>query len=366
MAAGLALAACKQNKSAWSDKRTSAAAALPAQSAKELDMPLAQIDDVVITLGDFQERLNRQSPYVRARYTSLEQKKEFLDNLVRFEVMAKEALRRGFDKDPEVVRTMKQVMIQKLIAEEFDQKVTAANITEAEMLAYYNANQAEFVQPEEVRASAIVLNNRPQAERVATEAQGELGKTNKAFRDLVLKYAQDEDTKLRGGDLRYFGRDAVDIAKPVIEAGFALQQVGDVSGVVDGGNGKFYVLKLTGRKKAMTKTFEDAKGMIRNKLFRDKRVAVQEQFLAGLRAKTNVVVDEASLAKVRIMTGTGPAADDGHGHASPGGRPNGAALPNGAGLGATPPAPNGAALAPAAGGTAPSVPPATATDPNQP
>lgn len=366
MAAGLALAACKQNKSAWSDKRTSAAAALPAQSAKELDIPLAQIDDVVITLGDFQERLNRQSPYVRARYTSLEQKKEFLDNLVRFEVMAKEALRRGFDKDPEVVRTMKQVMIQKLIAEEFDQKVTAANITEAEMLAYYNANQAEFVQPEEVRASAIVLNNRPQAERVATEAQGELGKTNKAFRDLVLKYAQDEDTKLRGGDLRYFGRDAVDIPKPVIEAGFALQQVGDVSGVVDGGNNKFYVLKLTGRKKAMTKSFDDAKGMIRNKLFRDKRVAVQEQFLAGLRAKTNVVVDEASLAKVRIMTGTGPAADDGHGHTSPGGAPNGAALPNGAGLGATPQAPNGAALAPAAGGTAPSVPPATATDPNQP
>ena len=63
----------------------------PPQSAEEMKAPLAKIDDVTITLGEFQERINRQSPYIRARYTSLEQKKEFLDSLVRFEVLAKEA-----------------------------------------------------------------------------------------------------------------------------------------------------------------------------------------------------------------------------------------------------------------------------------
>src|SRR5262245_17686872 len=84
------------------------------------DMVLAKVDDVVITVGELQERLNRMSPYVRARYTSLEQKKEFLDSLIRFEVLAKEAQRRGFDQDPEVIRSMKQVMIQKLMKDEFE------------------------------------------------------------------------------------------------------------------------------------------------------------------------------------------------------------------------------------------------------
>ena len=97
----------------------------PPQNAEELKAPLAKIDDVTITLGEFEERINRQSPYIRARYTSLEQKKEFLDSLVRFEILAKEAYKRGLDKDPEVVRTMKQVMIQKLMRDEFDAKVTA-------------------------------------------------------------------------------------------------------------------------------------------------------------------------------------------------------------------------------------------------
>src|SRR5688572_10560872 len=102
--------------------------AAPGQAAGDLAIPLAKVDDVVITVGELQERINRQSPYIRNRYTSLEQKKEFLDSLIRFEVLAKEAQRRGFDQDPEVIRTMKQVMIQKLMKDEFEVKVTPDSI----------------------------------------------------------------------------------------------------------------------------------------------------------------------------------------------------------------------------------------------
>ena len=292
------------------------AGAAPPQSVEELKTPLAKIDDVTITLGEFQERINRQSPYIRARYTSLEQKKEFLDSLVRFEVLAKEAYRRGLDKDPEVVRTMKQVMIQKLMRDEFDAKVTANDVAdtvpEADMKAYYDANLAEYVKPEEVRASAIILKNKAQAERVAIEARGDAGKTNKGFRDLVMKYSSDEDTKLRGGDLRYFDAANKDLPAAVVKAAFELVNTGDVSTAVDAGNGTFYVLKQTGRRKSMTKSFDDAKPAIRNKLFRESRLKAQKDFVEGLKASTKVEINEANLAKVRIDTSN--AVDDGHGH----------------------------------------------------
>ena len=287
----------------------------PPQSAEELKAPLAKIDDVTITLGEFQERINRQSPYIRARYTSLEQKKEFLDSLIRFEILAKEAYKRGMDKDPEVVRTMKQVMIQKLMRDEFDAKVTADTISDDEMKKYYDANVAEYVKPEEVRASAIILKNKAQADRVVLEAKGEPGKTNKGFRDLVTKYTADEDTKLRGGDLRYFSLGDLaskEVPAAVARAGFGLVNTGDVSGVVDAGNGSFYILKQTGRRKSMTKTFEDAKAQIRNKLFRDKRLQAQKDFVDNLRAKAQIEVNDANLAKVRVDTSS--AVDDGKGH----------------------------------------------------
>jgi peptidyl-prolyl cis-trans isomerase C len=318
-AIALAVGACDSEDKSKPKKRSDRADQpnAPAQSQEELNTVLARVDDVVITLGEFQTQLNRQSPYIRARYASLEQKKEFLDSLIKFEVLAKEALRRGFDKDPEVVRTMKQVMIQKLMKDEFEQKVTPDAVTDAEMMAYYEANKAEYVKPEEIRASAIVVKSKGQATRIATEAKGDAGRTNKGFRDLVTKYSTDEEGKLRGGDLRYFSRDHKDLPKPVVDAAFALVQTGDVSGPIDAGNGTWYVLKQTGRRKSMTRSFDDAKPQIRNKLYRDKRVEAQNAFVGGLRAKAKIEVVEDALKKVRIDTSTKTPEDEAH-PASPG------------------------------------------------
>jgi len=230
----LAVFACQKNEDAPTPAKQAPAPGAPTtppQSAEEMKAVLAKIDDVNITLGEFSERINRQSPYIRARYTSLEQKREFLDGLIRFEVLAKEAYRRGLDKDPEVVRTMKQVMIQKLMRDEFDAKVTADTVSDDEMKKYYDANISEYKKPDEVRASAIILKNKAQADRVLLEARGEAGKTNKGFRDLVTKYSSDEETKLRGGDLRYFDDTTKEVPAAVIKAGFALANTGDVSPV---------------------------------------------------------------------------------------------------------------------------------------
>ncbi|MEO7729710.1 MAG: peptidyl-prolyl cis-trans isomerase, partial [Kofleriaceae bacterium] len=202
-------------------------------------------------------------------------------------------------------------MIQKLMRDKFDAEITAESVADPDMKAYYDANVAEYVKPEEVRVSAIIIKNRAQATRAAAEARGEAGKTNKGFRDLVNRYSQDEDSKLRGGDLRYFDAATKEVPAPVVKAAFALLNTGDVSPMVDAGNGTWYVLKQTGRRKAMTKSFEDAKPAIRNKLFRDKRMTAQKSFVDGLKSSAKIEINDANLAKVRIDLSQ--ATDDGHG-----------------------------------------------------
>src|SRR5262249_29015476 len=144
-----ALAACKSAKEPAEVKAAAPAAGklppgLPGQSDADLAEPVATIDGQTITVAEFQDRINKQSPYVRARYTSLEQKKEFLDTLIRFEVLAKEAQKRGYDQDPEVVRTMKQVMIQKLLKEEFETKLKPEDIPDDELKKFYDAHQSDY------------------------------------------------------------------------------------------------------------------------------------------------------------------------------------------------------------------------------
>jgi peptidyl-prolyl cis-trans isomerase C len=298
-----------------------AGSAVPAQSEKELGEVLAEIDGVTITVGDFQDRINKQSPYIRARYTSLERKKEFLDNLVRFEVLAREAQKRGYDQDPEVVRTMKQVMIQKLMREEFETRVKPEDVTEAEMRKFYQDHFTDYNKPEEVRVSAIRIKDRKLAEKVAAEAKGPKGRDNKGFRDLVAAHSEDELSKIRGGDLRYFPADSADVPAAVAKAAFALAKTGDVAGPIETPDG-FYVIKQTGRRKALSKSFDDVKRQIQNRLYRDKRTQAMEDFVGGLRKQAAIKIHEDRLARVRVDV-TGGAEAGGHGgHLPPGGDPH--------------------------------------------
>ena len=284
------------------------------QKPEDLAETLAKVDDVVISVGEFQDRINKQSPYVRARYTSLERKKEFLDNLVRFEVLAKEAERRGLTKDAEVVRTMKQVMIQKLLKDEFD-KLTLKDITDDTCKTYFDGHKDEFNQAEEARVSLILVKDAATAKKVMADARIK-GVDNAGYRSLVAQYSLDQATKERGGDLRYFNAASKEVPKEIVETAFKMQNVGDNSEPVKTAQG-VALLKLTGKRKALNRAFDEVKEQIRNKLYREKRQDSMETYVKKLREKAQIKIDEVKLAKVQIE-GAGPGSFPGPGLPPPG------------------------------------------------
>jgi peptidyl-prolyl cis-trans isomerase C len=310
--AALALAAtigaCKGSKSETAAPEATASqptakqpTGLPGQPEADLATVVATVDGRPITVAELQDRLNKQSPYVRARYTSLEQKKEFLDQYIRFESMAAEAQKRGFDKDPEVVRTMKQVMIQRFVREEFESRFKPDDITDDEAKKSYDEHIAEYNKPEEVRVSAIIVKDKGKAQKAVAEAKLPANTDNKAFRDLVTKYSEDEETKTRGGDLRFFAAEAKTLPPEVVKAAFELKSTGEVSPAIATASG-FYVLKQTGSRKAVSKSFDDVKQQIKNKLLRDKKQKAMQDFEVELKSKAKVEVHEEALAKVRVDT----------------------------------------------------------------
>ena len=212
---------------------------------------------------------------------------------------------------------MKQVMIQKLMKDEFENKIKPEDISDDEMQKFYNEHEAEYNKAEEVRVSAIVLGSKASADQVAKSALGAQGKTNKGFRELVAAHSIDEDTKIRGGDLRYFTATTTDIPKSVVAAAFSQGKTGDVTGPVEA-NGKFYIMKQTGKRKAVKKTFEDVKRQIQNRIYRDKRTESQKTFIDTLKNNAKIVIHDDSLGKVRIDTST-KSATPGHGR-SPSGK----------------------------------------------
>jgi peptidyl-prolyl cis-trans isomerase C len=284
-----------------------------ASSAGNVDTSdaVAKIDDTVITVADLQDKLNKQSPFIRSRYTTVDKKKEFLESQIKFEVMAKEAQRRGYDKDPEVVRVMKQQMISKFLQKDFESKLRVEDVPDADVEKYYSTHTDEFNQKDQVRVSQILVKDKAKADKVAAELRAlpkvPAGGDQKPFRDLVTKYSEDEDSKVRGGDLMFMDKDSPQFPKPVIEAAFALKEVGDVSAPVKTERG-YHILKLMQKRPGFNRPLAEVKRQIQQRLFRDIRTKALDDFQAEMRKKTTVEVYEANLGKVVIDTSGADAA----------------------------------------------------------
>jgi peptidyl-prolyl cis-trans isomerase C len=286
----------------------------PAQTG-ELGQPVARIDDTVITLGEVQDRINKQAPFVRARYTSPEKKKEFVDNLIRIEVMAKEAEKRGYDKDPEVIRVMKQQMISKFLQKDFESKLRVEDVPDADVEKYYKDHPEEFNKKDEVRVSEILVKEKPKADKAYAEAKAQpktAGADQKGFRDLVTKYSEDEDSKPRGGDLTFFDKDATTYPKAIVDASFKLAEVGDVSPPVKTDKG-WAVLKLTQKRPGFNRPLAEVKHQIQQRLFRDTRTKALDAFIADLKKQTTIEYHDENLGKVVIENGVAGAGMPGGG-----------------------------------------------------
>ncbi|HEY0711722.1 MAG TPA: peptidyl-prolyl cis-trans isomerase, partial [Polyangia bacterium] len=132
---------------------------------------VARIDGQPITRADLDKRLADRSAFVRARYTAPEKRRELLDSVVRFEVLAREAEKRGYDRDPEVLRYRKQRAIERMLANDVDAKLAAAPVTREELEAFYSRHTDDFRQPEAVRVDQIFVVDARKAEAVAAAAK---------------------------------------------------------------------------------------------------------------------------------------------------------------------------------------------------
>jgi peptidyl-prolyl cis-trans isomerase C len=259
---------------------------------------LATVGDRTITVGELADRLASQSPYLRARFESPERRKEFLDNLIRYELLIYEAKRRGYADKPEITRARRNAMIQQLVKMEVDEPLETSEISDADVKAIYDADPLEFNRPANLRASDILTKNRAEAKALLAEAKAS---NLSGFRKLARERSEDEKTSGDGGDLGFFESTGEgDPPSAIRKAVFSLSKVGDVyPELIKEGDG-YHIVMLTGRRAAVTRTYEQAKRAIRHKLVRERKDAAMEALTERLRKEIDVEVDYDALNRVEV------------------------------------------------------------------
>ncbi len=167
--------------------------------------PVATIGSRTLTLGELEAKLERQPEPVRLQYGTVAKRREFLLNWVQAEVLADEAVRQGFDKDPEVLETLRGQLVRRFLEEAVVDKVKLEDVTPDEVKAYYDANLRLYQRPASVEVRHLLVADEAKARKLRDEiiAAGANvpAKIVGFWQDYVGRHSEDASTRERLGSL---------------------------------------------------------------------------------------------------------------------------------------------------------------------
>lgn len=168
----------------------------------------------------------------------------------------------------------------------------SAQVSDAEVHAFYEENPDKMRRPESVRARHLLVavakdasDKDRQAARKKIERLLAQAKKGADFAELARKHSQDASAA-RGGDLGFFPRGA--LVPPFEAAAFALKP-GGLSGVVETPFG-FHIIKLEERRAEALVPEAEVSGQIRDYLLRVKRARILQDRIGELREAAKIEI----------------------------------------------------------------------------
>lgn len=268
---------------------------------------VARVGDETITAAEFAEEMVRRGGGRRGQYTSSDQRRALLAEMIRERLVIAEARRLGLEQSREVQEALRRLLITQLSREKLQPMLEQVTVTDAEVEAEFRANRDLYRTPERLRG-AIVQFDKPSpapAEkldelRAKVEALREqaldLGPDVAGFGEIARSHSTDRGTRYLGGVLPwlYRGRD-YKWGTEVTDALFALESPGDVGPVVET-DSKLFLVRLVERETSRQLELERYAAGIRNQLLERKRQSLREQFYRQLEETHPVQTDVGVLS----------------------------------------------------------------------
>ncbi len=292
-----------------------------AADIKAPEEKVAAVNSVIISKGEFDRELDffvrraasggKQIP----DFQMAQMKNEVLESLINRELLFQESKKKGVQVKSEAVsdqlKNIQQrypnkdefkkllndmsltesdlqaqiehgMAIQKLIDEEVADKI---KISDEETKSYYDANPQLFQQPEQVKASHILIKvdanatdaQKAEARKKIKEVQQKVQK-GEDFATLAKTYSEGPSGP-RGGDLGYFRRGQM--VKPFEAVAFSLK-LNETSDIVETRFG-YHLIKVVGKKPAKKMTYAEVKDRLNDRLMKQKMASETNAYIENLR-----------------------------------------------------------------------------------
>jgi peptidyl-prolyl cis-trans isomerase D len=163
---------------------------------------------------------------------------------------------------------------------------------------YYEDNEQQYAQPEQVRASHILLKTEGKDDAtVKKQAEDLLAKVKAGadFAQLATKFSEDEGSKVKGGDLGFFPKGQM--VPEFDTAAFSLEP-GKISDLVKSQFG-YHIIKVIEKKPATKRTLDEVRAQIEDQLKSQRAQEEAQRIVKDLTGKVQKPADLDTAAKPR-------------------------------------------------------------------
>ena len=299
---------------------------LAADAPKSAEGKVATVNGVDISREDYDRELKMYIDRLARRGQTLDEQQtkivsnQILDRMIETELLYQESRKQGikiessaidtqlgeikqrFDSGQKFTEAIEQMglteagvrqQIEKGLAiNELIQTRVADNITisKEESRKYYDAHPELFKQPEQVKASHILVKVAPDSDAKTKTAAGkkiekiqDRIKKGEDFASLARENSEGPSAA-KGGDLGYFQRGAM--VKPFEDAAFALE-VNQVSDVVETSFG-YHLIKVYDKKPEKTLAYAEVEQQLTDHLKQQKLKVEVDTYLEGLKKSAKI------------------------------------------------------------------------------
>ena len=224
---------------------------------------------------------------------------ERLDQVIEETLIHQAALAAGMAYSPKVKKLMVAGQLRRQVYSQLD----SSQISDAELLAYFEANQDLFVIPEKRQLRSITWKLGPTRDLAAAQALCQSAKadidSDEAFKQRASTESEDPYRR-RGGDLGLVSLEGkAGVPTELLDAAWQMDTrqmacVATPNSVV--------LLRIGERREQVSRTFEQMKGSVMRRVKNEHYQALYESYVADLRADVAVEIDADVL---REMQATG-------------------------------------------------------------
>lgn len=251
---------------------------------------LAKVGETVITQADFDREMKGLPEFVQKMFEDSAGKEKFLEELVKRELLYKEALKKGLDKDQEYVKKLedfrKITLVGLLLQKEIEAKV---KVSDQDIKDYFEKNKDKFAPVTQIKASHILVKTEEEAKKIEERL-----KKGEDFAQIAKKSSIDPASAKNGGDLGYFSKGQM---VPEFESAAMRLKKGEISEPVKTRYG-YHIIKVTDKKIGQVVEFEKVKNLISQNLMAEKQKEVFDSYIEELKKSYKVEINKEALSKL--------------------------------------------------------------------